>query len=278
MAVRSAIRNPDWKSTEAVWDAIVRDHPESNRSQSVNGWRMLQAGNLDLARGYYELANRIWPDDAMLLNNLAGINIQLGRYEDAIPILERSRELTDLLGNTEQMLAFAYLSAGQPGPALDAVHRADRFDIDPVLRNALRAQAYAGLGRHEYASAALRNVVRTARGDTPDLRMLLARELARAGYVDLALAAADTALARTQPGTPIRTAVERLRSAIGRGCYDPASHSTAPDPSQPCVDPLAGWPVVLPPGAQEVANPLQNATGREAAEPGGDRTTGTPKR
>jgi tetratricopeptide (TPR) repeat protein len=278
MAVRSAIRNPDWKSTDAFWDAIVRDHPESYRSQSVNAWRMLQAGNLDLARGYYELANRIWPYDAVLLNNLAGINIELGRYQDAIPVLERSRELSDLLGSTEQMLAFAYLSVGQPGPALDAVHRADRFDVDPVLRNALRAQAYAGLGRHEYASAALRNVIGTAKGDTPDFRMLLARELARAGLVDLALAAADTALARTQPGTPIRTAIERLHTAIGRGCYDPASHSTAPDLPQPCADPLAGWPVVLPPGAQEVANPLQNATGREAAEPGDDRTAVAPKR
>lgn len=262
LAARSAVRNPDWDSTETVWDALVRDHPESYRAQWVNGWRMSQAGNLELARGYFELAYRIWPDDAVLVNNLAGIYLELGEWDEAIPVLERSRDLSGLLDYTENFLAFAYLGAGRNEDALQATLRAEKSRGDPTVTTALRAQAYARLGRYDEAAGALRVVVRSARGDTPDFWMLLARDLARGGHDADAAAATDSARVRTQPDTPVRRAVDRLSSAISNHCFSaPSGHSSAPTPSTPCDDPLASWPVVLPAGAQEVANPLQNAMG-----------------
>jgi tetratricopeptide (TPR) repeat protein len=266
LAARSAIRNPDWKSTDAVWDAIVRDHPESYRSQWINGYRMSEVGNVELARGYFELAYRIWPDDAVLVNNLAGAYIELGEYDKAIPVLEHSRRVSGLLGYTEHFLAYAYLSAGRHDQALDATLRADPWSVDPLVTLALRAQAYSRLHRFDEAAGAFRVVTGTTRGDTPDFWMLLARDLARGGHPLEARAAADTARARTSPATPVRAAVDRLAAAIERGCFDaPFSHSSAPPADSPCRDPLAGWPVVLPPGAQEVANPLQNAMGPGAS-------------
>lgn len=267
LAARSIIRNPDWRSTEAVWDAIVRDHPESYRSQWINGWRQSRDGNLELARGYFEIAYRIWPDDAVLVNNLAGTYIELGRFDDAIPVLEHSRDLA-VLDYTEHFLAFAYLSADRPAAALEATLRADAQDAERTITHALRAQAYAKLGRHDDAAGAFRVVVRTPRGDTPDFWMLLGRELARGGHTVEALAAADSARTRTQAETPVRRAVDRLAAAIVDKCYvAPSGYSPAPPSTAPCEDPLANWPVVLPPGAQEVANPLQNAMG--AAVSGG---------
>jgi len=266
LAARSFVRNPDWKSTDAVWDAIVRDHPESYRAQWVNGYRMSLTGNLELARGYFELAYRIWPDDAILDNNLAGVYLELHMYDEAIRILEHSREVSGLLGYTEQYLAYAYIAAGEFPKALQATLNADRLAADPAVTLALRAQAYEGLGRFEDAAGTLRVLVRSPRGATHDFRMLLARDLARAGYADLALAAADSARAGTEAGSPVRRAIDRLTAAIAGGCFDPSRHSGAPTPAAPCADPLAGWPVVLPAGAQEVANPLQNAM-----EAGGQR-------
>jgi Tfp pilus assembly protein PilF len=268
LAARSIIRNPDWQSTEAVWNALVRDHPESYRSQWVNGWRQSRDGNLELARGYFEIAYRIWPDDAVLVNNLAGTYLELGQYDDAIPVLERSRRLSGILDYTEHFLAFAYLSAGQPAAALDATLRADRLDADRTITHALRAQAYARLDRHDEAAGVYRVVVRSPRGDTPDFWMLLGRELARGGHTARAIAATDSARTRTQTATPVRKAVDRLAAAIADGCYAPSAYSVAPVSAAPCDDPLASWPVVLPPGAKEVANPLQNAMG--AAASGGE--------
>jgi tetratricopeptide (TPR) repeat protein len=264
LGVRSVIRNPDWKSTDAVWDSLVRDHPESYRSQWINGFRVATTGNLELARGYFELAYRIWPDDAVLVNNLAGAYLELHMYDEAIPVLEHSRKISGMHDATELFLAYAYLSAGRYRDALDATLRSTG---DRTITLALRAQAYSGLRRFENAAGTFRVVVRSPRGNTPDYWMLLARDLARAGYTDDALAATDTALAATRPDTPVRNAVDRLAAAISNRCFDPSRHSSAPAATTPCDDPLAGWPVVLPPGTQEVANALQNATdpGRSGA-------------
>jgi hypothetical protein len=181
-------------------------------------------------------------------------------------VLEHSRRVSGLLGYTEHFLAYAYLSAGRHDQALDATLRADPWSVDPLVTLALRAQAYSRLHRFDEAAGAFRVVTGTTRGDTPDFWMLLARDLARGGHPLEARAAADTARARTSPATPVRAAVDRLAAAIERGCFDaPFSHSSAPPADSPCRDPLAGWPVVLPPGAQEVANPLQNAMGPGAS-------------
>jgi len=261
-AARSWMRNPDWKDTNAVWDALVRDHPESYRAQWVNGWRMLEKNNRVLARGYFEIAYRIWPDDAVLLNNLAGVHIELGESEAAVPILERSRELSDALSQTESLLSYAYLAAGRFQESIDATIRADRLLADRASIMAVRAQAYEGLGRFQEAAGTWRFALRQPRGDTPRFWMMLARDLARVGLADDALQAADSAGSRIPGSAPLRPDLDRLVSSIRAGCFDPDSSGVPAvhPPAEPCDDPILEWPVVLPPNAQEVSNPLQNAT------------------
>ena len=89
-----------------------------------------------------------------------------------------------------------------------------------------------------------------------------------------ALAAADSAIARTAPESPARRTGDRLATAIRNSCYaDPSRHSGAPQSATPCSDPLASWSVVLPQGAQEVANPLQNAMETAASGVPGQNAT-----
>ena len=255
-AVRSTLRNPDWSSTSAVWDALVRDHPESYRAQWVNGFRMRQRGNTDLARQYFEIAYRIWPDDAELLNNLAGVYIELNDYARAIPILEQSRALSDVLDRTEVFLAYALLGVGRPADALASIGRADRIGADKAIVHALRAQALERLGRNSEAVASWQAAVRLPRGRSWTFWSMLARGLARAGRDTDALAAADSAAASsTAPG--VLAGIAELRNVIRRGCY--AGSSATAGPGTACRDPLAEWAIVLPPGAQEIASELQNA-------------------
>jgi tetratricopeptide (TPR) repeat protein len=258
---RSFLRNPDWKDTETLWDSIVRDHPESYRAQWTNGFRMARLRQTELARGFFEIAYRIWPDDAVLNNNLAGTYLQLGRYGDAVPVLLRSRDLVDdVLDTTDQLLAWAYIGLGEHQKALDATLSATQ---NPGARSAvmaLRAQAYEGLGQLEKSAGTWRYAIRSFGGDTPTFWMMLSRVLARAGHREQAIAAVDTAHARVQRGAPIEAKLAQLRTAIVSDCYangaSPDSNSDSAAAS--CSDPMAEWRVILPP-AQEVATALQNA-------------------
>jgi len=264
-AGRSILRNPSWKNTETVWDAIVREHPESYRAQWANGYRMSQRGNTELATGYFELAYRIWPNDAIVVNNLAGLYTQQGRFAEALPLLDRSDRLTPgILSTTDQLFAYAYLGLGRYQESLQATIRADRLDATRVVILALRAQAYEGLRRFPKAIGTWRFATRHPRGRTaPTFWMMLARDLARVGLPDQALAATDTAALLIEPGSPIDRSLQKLRSAIGSGCYanGASTDSSASSSALPCADPLSTWGIVLPPAAKEVANPLQNATG-----------------
>lgn len=256
-AARSFVRNPDWKDTPAVWDALVRDHPESYRAQWVNGFRMRERGNLDLARQYFEIAYRIWPDDAELLNNLAGVLIEQSEYARAIPLLERSRELNDVLSRTELLLGFAYLTQERNQEAFDAVKRAERLGGEPGIVLALRAQAQERLGLLPEAIASWQAGVRLPEGRTWTFWSMLARALARTGREAAALAATDSA-ALTASAPAVLAGIDQLRTAIRTGCYRPPA---AAGPAAPpgCSDPLADWSIVLPPAAQEIASKLQNA-------------------
>ncbi len=264
LGVRSVLRNPDWKDTDAVWDAIVRDHPESYRSQWVNGYRMAQRGNRQLARGYFEIAYRLWPDDEVLLDNLAGVYVELREYERAVPVLEHARAISDIIDNTELLLACAYLGTQRWADALDASIRADRLNGDRATVFALRAQAYEGEVRYDWAAGAWRVAARQRHGNIPTFWLMLARDLARTQHPTAALAAIDTARSLIPAtGRQLQATADSLAGAVAAHCFSttaPTIHSGAPPAAAPCADPLAAWPIVVPWTAQEVANPLQNAT------------------
>ena len=260
--VRSFIRNPDWDSTEAVWDSLIRDHPESYRAQWVNGVRVYRDGHLALARDYWELAYRIWPDDPELLNGLAALHLRLDGHERAIELLERSSRITGFVGRTHVLLSFAYLIDLQYARALDAAERAAGLDADLATARALRAQAMEGLGRDDDARHAWAEALRTPRGDAWTMWGMFARAQARAGNVSGALAAVDSALYRAATDSLARRDLIALASAIRAGCYavGPATHGIAPHASPTsCEDPLRAWGIVVPVAPQEVATALQNA-------------------
>ncbi|MCI0432388.1 MAG: tetratricopeptide repeat protein [Gemmatimonadetes bacterium] len=262
LAVRSFTRNPDWDSTEAVWDSLIRDHPESYRAQWVNGVRVHRDGHIELARDYWELAYRIWPDDPELLYGLAALHLRLENSARAVELLERARAITGFIGRTHVLLSFAYLLEQRYPESLEAAIRADSLDGDPATARALKAQALEGLGRHAEALQAWEVALHTPRGDAWTAWGMYARSLARAGRRDEALQSVDSARARAAADTLARKDLDALASAIHTGCYGigPALHGNAPiQPPSSCDDPLNAWGIVVPIAPQEVATALQNA-------------------
>jgi tetratricopeptide (TPR) repeat protein len=258
MGGRVVLRNPDWKDTPAVWEALVRDHPESYRAQWVESGQAYNAGDADQSLRFLVRANRIWPNDAQLLGELARRYIGRAMYQAALPLLERSRTYVDWMDATEVLLAQAAIGAGEYDRALEAVIRADRLGANQALTLPLYAQVFDGLGRVPEAVGAWRAVVRNPYGNEWVYWSRLARALATYNDRRGALAAADSARARLEPtDTSSLRVVRTLRDVIGRDCYRTAPPKHA---ELSCADPLANWRVLVPsPGS--FARNSQNASG-----------------
>jgi tetratricopeptide (TPR) repeat protein len=271
-AARSIMRNPTWDSTETVWAALVEDHPESYRSQWVNGELASRAGQPELARDYWELAIRMWPDDPALLNVLAIQHLRLGNPARAVELLEHSRTLADYAPNTEVLAAYALLETGRSEDALLAIDRADRLGAPRAHALGLRAQAWQNLGRWNDAVGAWRSAIRQPAGDNFTFRMMLARALAYAGHQEQAVVAFDEARLRAPADSGLARELEQLHATIRSGCLARGSHSYRAAPegdAASCPDPIRTWGVAMPSTAQEVSNALQNATDSGVARASG---------
>jgi tetratricopeptide (TPR) repeat protein len=270
----SALRNPDWKNTNAVWDALVQDHPESYRAQWINGARMWSAGRKDLAGSYWELSYRIWPGDPELLNQLAVYRMDRGDYPRAIALLDSSRAITPWVSRTEILLAYASLASDRFEEARAALDRAEALQAAPATVNALRAQASEGLGDLDTAIAEWHTALGAPLGRQWTFYAALARDLALVGRTAEARVALDSARART--GAPAALAdLARLDSAIVRGCHDAGASRTPSTPAPAlasCTEPLAHWGIIIPDPQSEIAKDLQNAT--DAPVQGRDAGTG----
>lgn len=254
MAGRTVLRNPDWKDTSHLWDALVRDHPESYHAQWILGLRLWRLGQLDRAAVRWQLAYRIWPHDPQFLAEYGNFEIARTNYPEAIRLLRRSRDISPAAGPTELFLAYADLAAGQPDSALQAIHRGEPLGVDHTQLTALRAQALEALQRPSQAAAAWRAALALPRGRYWRYWAVYARLLARLDDIPRAQAAVDTARTIAPPDTANRHILDSLSHRIDEQCY----HRN-PVPSG-CADPLAAWGIVLPRTAQEIASGSQNAT------------------
>jgi len=232
-ALRSVVRNPDWKNTAAYWNALIRDHPESYRAQWGVGAHMAANGDPARARTYMERAVETWPHDPELLNELALLHVRYGEPARAIAVLERALPLGAVGHRTALHLAEAYLAAGRAQEALSVSGTLPAEHAALVLR----AQALEQLGRFDEAAAAWQQTV-PASGHAWTWWAMRARAFARTGDGARAGAAADSTV-RQAPDAAARAAADHLARAIEDGCYAPGRTEAL------CEDPLAGW-LLLP--------------------------------
>jgi tetratricopeptide (TPR) repeat protein len=263
--VRTWIRNPDWKDTPAVWDAIYRDHPYSYRAQWVQASLAYTAGYMDVAEQRYRMARRIYSRDSQFMADYANFMMTLGRYDEAVPILEEARRSHAYVPQNAVILAYAYIATGRYREALDMALAAET--LGPVLGSTLpiRAYAYAGLGDHDRAIGTWRVAVERAPGRPWRRRAFLARALALGGYTDDALAELAAAREATDD-TTAHDAIDLLEAAIREGCYAGAAAQPVAPGAAPECDPLGEWFPFVP--DVQNATPLQNASTGVRAGPG----------
>lgn len=227
-------RNPDWDSLQSVWDSLARDHPESYRAQWLKAIDLWSKGQYPLAEQYFLLANRIWPRDSQLLKEFGNFYIGQRRYDKAIELLERSRDMTPFIPQTWQLLAYAYLYGDRPAEALAAAQHATVLESTQAsLTYPLMGGAYYELGRYGESAGAWRLATQTPRGDLWLNWAMLARALAAAGFERDARQAVEQAMIRTGKEPSLQNVVRRLEEAIASNCYPAGSN----------CDPLEGWAI-----------------------------------
>ena len=245
--LRTWVRNPDWKNTDAVQAALFRDHPESYHAQWARAlvhWDNAQFREADI---WFRLAYRTYPRDSGMMSTYAAFLTAMGRDSAALPLVEKSYEMHPFMLNATALLSFLYITNGQPDRAFDVIRHGERTGFPSAVSLPLRAYAHQGLGQIDEAAAAwqvLANRLRPENGRWLAYAFL-ARTRAYAGQDSAARAAISQGVAAA-PDTASAAMVQRVGAAIDRGCFDdPANARLLTDlygpPADPTCAPLNGW-------------------------------------
>jgi tetratricopeptide (TPR) repeat protein len=134
-AGRVLVRIPDWKSTDSIMAALVRDRPDSFRGMWHAARLMRARGDAVAANAAYDRALALWPRRQALVIEAAAWATDQGRRGRA---LELARQLVrdwpdDAVGY--QLLAGLALDAGDRAAASRAIREGrERTPADEVLR------------------------------------------------------------------------------------------------------------------------------------------------
>ena len=225
---RAVLRNPEWKSTDTILAATLRDHPESYRAQWFAAHLATQRGDVEAAAEHWGLACRLWPRDAVLLTECGAHYLRAAQPQRAVEYLEASRAMEPDVTRTQALLAQAYLQIGRAEDALRAAEHAMRVGRYEPLFQQLRASAFRAMGDHERAASAARAAVSPNGGAWTEWAFY-ARTLFEGGSHAAAAAALDTAYLRAGEDERAREVLTALRDSLsaGRPGRSPRADATA---------------------------------------------------
>lgn len=200
-SIRVISRNPDWKSTDTIMAALVRDQPESYRGQWFLATKFSTAGDTLAADDHWTFAHRLWPQDAQLLTEWGTYYTLRGRHDRAVEVLEKARELYPDAPFVLGPLAAAYLNTGRFAEAVSVVDSLLKYGGPNAWLLEMRARGLAGLGQHEAAALTLTSALRYPKGRSAERWRLLAVSLAALERWQEAEAALDSATLKAEGDT-----------------------------------------------------------------------------
>ncbi|MBR9988131.1 MAG: tetratricopeptide repeat protein, partial [Gemmatimonadetes bacterium] len=215
---RTWIRNPVWASTDSVWTAMLRDQPQSYRTQWLYAIKLWRADRLPEAATRFEFAYRLYDRDSQLLTEYANLMMAQGRFADALSMLEKAQQMNPGIVRNSTTLMHAYLAVGRYRDAIDAAVIARRTGAAPSATMPVRAFAFQQMGDLPAAVAAWRLAIAYSPDAPWQLHGHLARALAGAGLADDAVAALDPARTAA-PDTVALDVLMSVHRAVLDSCY-----------------------------------------------------------
>jgi len=178
-AIRSAWRAPVWRSNDTVFRQMLREAPNSYRTHWALGAQAFAQGDSTTGEREWREAIRLNPEHPQPLEDLGRLYTRTGRWEAAIPLLERVIALDSSRAGSALALGTAYTRAGRLTEAEAFLATMERRHEQEAMFPALRADVLRRLGDYPEALDAARTAVR--RDSTQWQLWLLAAETAGLG-------------------------------------------------------------------------------------------------
>jgi hypothetical protein len=141
--VRSAVRVPEWRSTESIFAALLRDRPDSYRAHWIDARRLGLAADTAAAAQAYRRAVAIWPHSPQL-------GAEATTFAVAARDLPLARELAVRVTNArpadlrmQRLLAGIALDLADTLTARSAIADGLAIDPDDELLRDMQSAAYA---------------------------------------------------------------------------------------------------------------------------------------
>ncbi len=210
---RTWTRTPTWKTNNTVFETMIRDHPESGRSQWVLGDLFMSQGRVRQALVAYRAAIAILGTHYSLVTSIARKLMALKDYKAAEVLLEVAwKERPDLPSAPGDLAVIA----SEQGDA-KATERYCKIVIGLGNESAvyfhLLAWAYATQGEWKLAARARKEAIARGQGDYWQQWESLAYLEWHDGDTTAARVAFDSAVARAR-GRPALTRIDSLEKAL----------------------------------------------------------------
>jgi tetratricopeptide (TPR) repeat protein len=159
LAARTIVRNRDYQSQLAIWQATVDVRPTSIRGHYNLAGALAGDGKVDEAIEHYRHAVRLYPDYIQAHNNLAALLADRGRPEEAILHYEEALRLDPNVVEAHYNLALTFLQQGKLDGAVEHFKHALRLNPHLPWAHYNLASALAKQGKLDEAREEFRKAV-----------------------------------------------------------------------------------------------------------------------
>jgi Flp pilus assembly protein TadD len=172
LAIRTVIRNRDWKDSLSLWTKTVQTAPESARAHTNLGHVYLAQGRFVLAEQEFREALRIQPDDAVNRDDHGLALLRLGRLDEAEREFREAIRLDQHNADARGNLGKLYLEQGRFREGAMQLEEAVRLKRSNASFHRLLGEAYYQQGMKELAAVELTSALKL-KADFPEARRLL---------------------------------------------------------------------------------------------------------
>ncbi|PIS22919.1 hypothetical protein COT49_02815 [candidate division WWE3 bacterium CG08_land_8_20_14_0_20_40_13] len=133
LAIRTIIRNSNWKNQDSLWLSTAVTSPTSAQNHNNLGDYYGRQGNLETAVKEFEVAIKLKPDYADAYHNLANTYGQMERFDEAVVAYQKAIEFNPNLWQSYQNLGVIYYHEKNMTEALKYFETA--LEINPANEN-----------------------------------------------------------------------------------------------------------------------------------------------
>jgi Tfp pilus assembly protein PilF/uncharacterized membrane protein YecN with MAPEG domain len=158
-AVRTVVRNEDWKTGTRLWRSTLEASPLSPWAHTNMGYTYQKEGNIDRAISEYKKAIELKPNLFDAYNNLGTVYRQIGRYNEALEVYKTLLAINPRYTKGYNNLGVIYNEMGRLDEAVEAYRKAVEINPAYAVGYFNLSVLYQRMGKSDEANAAYQKAV-----------------------------------------------------------------------------------------------------------------------